>query len=131
MSEGTAPGGRIACLATLVNAKTSGRDERGRRPLLNRTSQGRIFKAQRPDSFSVAAYPRIDGKGNPSGQRRLLERTLERVVVDGKTVAWDAVFSVDSPDRDYYLIGEGHWQDREGCGGDQHAHWSFHVKTRA
>ncbi len=91
----------------------------------------RIFKAQRPDFFSVAAYPKIDGHGNPSGQGRLLERTLKRVVIDGKTVAWDAVFSVDRPDRHYYLIGEGHWQDRQGCGGDQHAHWSFHVKTRA
>ncbi len=91
----------------------------------------RIFKAQRPDSFSVAAYPKIDGKGNPSGRRRLLERTLARVVRNGKTVAWDAVFSVDRPSRDYYLIGEGHWQDTQGCGGDQHAHWSFHVETRA
>lgn len=91
----------------------------------------RIFRAQRPDSFKIAAYPRLDGNGNPSGEARLLKRSLERVVSDGKMVAWDAVFSVKSPRRDYYLISEGHWQDREGCPGDQYAFWSFHVKTRA
>ena len=91
----------------------------------------RIFKAQRPDSFSVKAYPKIDVKGTPSGRGQLLDRSLERIVADGKTVAWDAKFSVERPSRDYYLISEGHWQDREGCGGDQHAYWSFHVETRA
>ncbi len=91
----------------------------------------RISKTQRPDSYSVAAYPEIDEHGNPSGEGRLLRRTLERVVIDGKTVAWDAVFSVNGPSRDYYLIAEGHWQDREGCDEDQYAHWSFHLKTRA
>ncbi len=91
----------------------------------------RISKIQRPDSFSVAAYPTIDEHGNPSGEARLLKRSLERVVVDGKTVAWDARFSVNRPSRDYYLIAKGLWQDREGCDADQYAHWSFHVKTRA
>ena len=91
----------------------------------------RVFKAQRPDSFGVAAYRALDKEGEPSGEARLLSRSLERVVVDGKTVAWDAVFSVKNPGRDYYLISEGRWQDREGCGGDQFAFWSFHVRTRA
>jgi hypothetical protein len=90
----------------------------------------RIFKSQRPDSFEIAAYRTVDENGAPSGQGRLLNRSLERVVRDGKTVAWDAVFFVKRPDRDYYLISEGHWRDREGCGGDQYAFWSFHVKTR-
>lgn len=91
----------------------------------------RIFKAQRPASFLVAAYREIDENGNPSDQGRMLKRTLEPVVRDGKTVAWDAVFSVNRPDRDYYLVSEGHWQDKEGCGeNDQFASWSFHVKTR-
>ncbi len=89
----------------------------------------RILKIQRPDSFSVTTYPKIDEHGNPSGEGRLLNRTLERVVVDGKTVAWDAVFSVKGASRDYYLISEGHWQDTQGCEGDQFAFWSFHVKT--
>ncbi len=44
-------------------------------------------------------------------------------------MAWDAVFSVDRPDRHYYLVTEGHWQDRQGCGSCQFAFWSFHVKT--
>ena len=90
----------------------------------------RVSKAQKPDSFEVAAYRALDEEGEPSGEARPLKRTLERVVVDGKTVGWDAVFSVKNPGRDYYLVSEGHWQDREGCGGDQFAFWSFHVKTR-
>lgn len=90
----------------------------------------RVFKAQRPDSFEIAAYRTVDENGDPSGEARLLRRSLERVVRDGKTVAWDAVFSASRPARDYYLVSEGHWKDREGCGGDQYAFWSFHVKTR-
>lgn len=92
----------------------------------------RIFKSQRPDSFGIAAYRTVEENGEPSGEARMLKRTLERVVRDGKTMAWDAVFSVKGASRDYYLISEGHWQDKEGCGGnDQFAYWSFHVKTRA
>ena len=71
----------------------------------------RVSKAQRPDSFGIAAYRAVDEEGEPSGEARLLKRSLERVVVDGKTVAWDAAFSVKSPGRDYYLISEGHWQE--------------------
>ncbi len=91
----------------------------------------RISKAQRPDTFKISAYRTVDENGMPVGEGRLLERSLKRVVSDGKTVAWSAVFSVNRPDRDYYLVSEGHWQDREGCGGDQYAFWSFHVKTLA
>ncbi len=92
----------------------------------------RIFKSQRPDYFEITAYPALDEEGTPSGEGRLLNRSLERVVRDGKTVAWDAYFEVNRPDRDYYLVGEGHWKDREGCAGvDQYASWSFHVKTRS
>lgn len=91
----------------------------------------RISKAQRPDSFGIAAYKAVDGNGAPVGEGRPLKRSLERVVRGGETVAWDALFSVNRPARDYYLISEGHWRDREGCGGDQFAFWSFHVETRA
>jgi hypothetical protein len=61
----------------------------------------------------------------------VLRKTLKRVVRDGRTVAWDAVFRVGQPGRDYYLVTEGHWKDREGCDDDQFAYWSFHVKARA
>jgi hypothetical protein len=91
----------------------------------------RVSKAQRPDSFELAAYKALDENGEPAGEGRLLNRTLERVVKGGRTVAWDAVFSVKNPGRDYYLVGEGHWRDSEGCRGDQFAFWSFHVQTPA
>jgi hypothetical protein len=46
-------------------------------------------------------------------------------------VAWDAHFRVDSPDTDYYLLTEGHWQDRDcsNVDSDQFASWTFHVRT--
>jgi hypothetical protein len=91
----------------------------------------RVSKAQRPDSFVVAAYRALDEEGEPIGEGRLLKRTLEPVTVDGQTVAWDAVFSVNRPGQDYYLVGGGSWQDSEGCQNEQFASWSFHVKTRA
>ena len=92
----------------------------------------RIFKTQRPDSFEVAAYPTVDEAGMPGGEGRLLNRSLQRVLRDGETVAWDAVFYANRPDRHYYLVSEGHWRDRQGCGNaDQYASWSFHVKTRS
>ena len=53
------------------------------------------------------------------------------MVRGGKTVAWDAVFSVEEAGRDYYLVSEGHWRDSQGCRGDQFAFWSFHVQTKA
>lgn len=89
----------------------------------------RIFKKQRPDAFEVTAYKRVDQNGHPAGDGRPLGTSLVPVVEDGRRVAWDAVFHVNRPDRDYYLITEGHWQDRQGCGGDQYAYWSFHVMT--
>jgi len=93
--------------------------------------QAHIHKAQRPDSFRISAWRGLDRNGEPAGEGRPLGRTLERVVRKGKTVGWDAVFSVEEAGRDYYLVGEGHWQDRDGCPGDQFASWSFHVTTRS
>jgi hypothetical protein len=89
----------------------------------------RIYKIQRPDTFSITAYSRLKGTGEPVGATgRLLETSLERVVRDGQTVAWDAVFTVDRPDTNYYLITEGHWQDRDCTNIDQFAHWAFHAR---
>jgi hypothetical protein len=89
----------------------------------------RLLKSQKPDSFTVTAYPRLNSEGIPRGEARQLNTSLRGVVQDGQTVAWDAIFFVNGSDRHYYLITEGHWHDRQGCGGDQWAHWSFHVRT--
>ena len=91
----------------------------------------RILKSQKPDTFSITAYPRIDQEGAPSGRGRLLQSSLKPLVQDGRTVAWDVIFYVNRPERDYYLVSEGHWKDRQGSDSDQWAHWSFHVKTRS
>lgn len=64
----------------------------------------------------------------PAGRGREIRRTLEPVVRDGRTVAWDARFGLNRPGRQHYLIAEGHWK---GCDGmDDFALWSFHAKTR-
>lgn len=107
-----------------------------RYPEVDRVAPGRelrvrVFKVQRPDAFEIDAYPRVDEAGRPAGQRLRLRSHLEPVVRDGRTVAWDVAFSLARPDRHYYLIGGGRWQDRQGCGLDQYAYWSFHVKTGA
>lgn len=91
----------------------------------------RIFKDRQPETFVLAAYPKVNERGRPMGDRRLLSPSFEPVVRDGLTVAWDAVFDLDRPDRHYYLVGRGHWQDVEDYGEQQYASWSFHVKTRA
>ncbi len=89
----------------------------------------RVFKPQKPDAFSITAYPKLDERGTPSGQGRLLRSALKPVVEDGKTVAWDVTFHVARPASNYYLVSEGHWKDVQGSGEDQWAHWSFYVKT--
>jgi hypothetical protein len=93
----------------------------------------RINKSQRPDAFDLMAYPKViedQGYWEPSGQGRPLRTSLKPVVEDGRTVAWDVVFYVNRPDKDYYLVSEGHWKDVHVSGAYQWAHWSFYVKTR-
>ena len=91
----------------------------------------RVFKDRQPEAFVLAAYPRVDERGRPSGEKRLLSPSFEPVVRDGLTVAWDAVFDLNRPDRHYYLVGRGHWPDAEGSGEQQYASWAFHAKTRS
>jgi hypothetical protein len=74
----------------------------------------RIFKEQRPGSFMVRAYRKVAEDDYPVGKPQVLRTTLDPVVRGGKTVAWDARFRVSQPSRDYYLVTEGHWRDREG-----------------
>ena len=83
----------------------------------------RIYKSHKPRPFNMVE---VDKEGNPTGE---VSVRLKPVVRNEKTVAWDAVFRVDRPDTRYRLVSEGYWNDREGCGGKQHAFWSFQVKT--
>ena len=90
----------------------------------------RIYNSEPPRPF---ALQEVDRKGVPRGEGKdsYVEVLLKPVVRDAKTVAWDAVFSVERPKSVYRLVAEGHWQDRDGCFGtpEQFAHWSFRVKT--
>jgi hypothetical protein len=83
----------------------------------------RIYKSQKPRPLNLAG---MDKYGNASAE---VSVSLKPVFRNEKRVAWDAVFRVDRPDTRYRLVSEGYWKDREGCGGEQHAFWSFQLKT--
>lgn len=88
----------------------------------------RVHKSQRPRSFTIAE---IDRDGQPWGK---VGTRLRPVVRDGRTVAWEAAFTVDRPNTLYRLLSEGHWQDRDctvadPIDPDQFARWSIRVKT--
>ena len=80
----------------------------------------RLSENRRPKHFSLSTSQ------TPDGRSRRIETTLRRVVRDGKTVAWDAYFRLERPDRHYYMGAFGVW---EGSRGNSDAYWQFHVKT--
>jgi len=83
----------------------------------------RLSENRRPDRFSLTS------SRSPDGQSRRIDTTLRRVERDGKTVAWDAYFRLERPDRHYYLGAFGVWKNQSGTvRGD--AYWQFHVKTQ-
>ncbi|MGH2747434.1 MAG: hypothetical protein ACRDKB_05870 [Actinomycetota bacterium] len=55
--------------------------------------------------------------------------TLRRRMVDGKIVAWNAVFTVDQDDRHYFIRAGGFWPDEQGAEANQDAFWLFHVRA--
>jgi hypothetical protein len=93
-----------------------------------RTLKIRINTGHKLDSFYLHE---VDRGGEPRGEVPVV---LQPVIRDEKTVAWDAVFSVDRPKSVYRLVAEGHWQD-QNCSDPgpidphQFAHWSFKVRT--
>lgn len=90
----------------------------------------RVLKSQKPKTFRVAAWRRLDKNGIPVGRGRRLASSLTPVVRDGKTVAWDVFFRAKRPGRHYYVSASGVWDDAEIENEEQDASWNFHVKTR-
>ena len=87
-------------------------------------------KPERPASFRIRAYKKVDQWSNPIGTGRLLDTTFRRIERDGKTVGWDVFFRVNEPNRHYYLETGGRWERVP----DSHisfgaSHENFHVKT--
>ncbi len=68
----------------------------------------RLSENRRPERFSLTSSQ------SPDGESRRIDTTLRRVERDGKTVAWDAYFRVDRPNRHYYLGAFGVWKDNGG-----------------
>jgi hypothetical protein len=83
----------------------------------------RIKYAEEPPTVGVSRH-RLNQRGEMVGRSRSLAISLQPVVQDGQTVAWDAFFSVKRPDRHYYLTPGAYW------GEGRHAMWGFHVQTR-
>jgi hypothetical protein len=89
-----------------------------------------LRKPQRPDKFRIYAYRDVDQDGFPIGDAQRLSTSLERVVRDGRTVGWDVLFSVNRPDRHYYLEAYGEWDYMRGSKASfGQSSWYFHVKT--
>jgi len=82
----------------------------------------RIPVVEEPRRASLYTAPRLDRDGFPVDSRRLAI-SLKPVRREGRTVAWDAFFSVKRPGTHYYLSFSGWW----AVAGD--AYWDFHVKT--
>lgn len=98
-------------------------------PDVDRVARGseltvRILEPQRPRSFELTAYRRVDNNDYPMGEGQSVPFDWRRVARNGKTVAWDAVFEVGQPDRHYYMDGFGVWRKGDSS-------WYFHVKTGA
>lgn len=91
------------------------------------TLKVRVYKRHEPRPMLIQE---IDLEGQPRGE---VAAKMRPVVRDGKTVAWNAVFTVDRPNTLYRLMAEGHWQDRdcsvEPIDPDQFARWTFRLKT--
>ena len=90
----------------------------------------RFLKEQRPIDSSLVAHVERTKDGTATGKARRLTVRLRPVVEDGRTVAWDALFYVERPNRHYYLDASGTWEG-ERSGPEQDASWSFHVRTTA
>ena len=90
----------------------------------------RIMTPEEPAGDSLVSYRRLTEHGLIKGKARVhADPPLEPVVQDGRTVAWDASFTVRRPDRHYYMYFDAGWVLESGRG--QLYEWGFHVKTRA
>ncbi len=87
-------------------------------------------KAHEANGLAVQAWPRRgDEFSGPAGDPETLPVTLRRRMVDGKIVAWNAVFTVDQDDRHYFIRAGGFWPDEQGAEANQDAFWLFHVRA--
>lgn len=122
-SQPTGDGGCVVANALLETSFPEARAVAAGTPL-----RIRVHDARRPNPFEIVSYRRLDADGMPAGRGREIRRSLEPVVRDGRTVAWDARFRLNQPGRQHYLIADGHWK---GCDGIyDFALWSFHLRTR-
>ena len=72
---------------------------------------------------TIDAYRRVDDDGMPRGERDELDPRIRPYKVEGRIVAWDAIFKLPQPDRHYFLSVFAYW--RKG-----HIVYHFHAKTR-
>lgn len=87
----------------------------------------RIREPEKPDVLNLVTYRGADKKGFPVGKMRRIKTNLRPVAEGGRTVAWDAVFRVRHPGRQYYLDLFGVWG--EGTASRRDASWAFHVEV--
>lgn len=82
----------------------------------------RIHYGERPQSVELRGHT-VNQRGQIVATSRPKATSLRPVLQDGETIAWDAFFTLNRPERHYYLTLWAFWEDRD-------AQWGFHVKTR-
>ena len=85
------------------------------------TARIRVRKARKPDGLVIQACRRLNGRGFCIRKAAEIHYRLHRVRVEGRTVAWDAVFIAEDH-RHFYTDVFGTW-------GDNDSSWKFHFKA--
>lgn len=95
------------------------------------TARIRLWKRQRPDRFTVWTYRGVDPSdvsAAPGAARERAPVRLRRYRSPGGDLrGWEAIFRPILV-GDLYIEAFGQWRDRDGCGGDQSAMYTFHLR---
>lgn len=85
------------------------------------TARIRVRKSRKPDGLVIQACRRINERGFCVRKAAEIRYKLRALRVEGRIVAWDAVFTVEGR-RHFYTDVFGTW-------GDNDSSWKFHFKT--
>ena len=86
----------------------------------------RLLTPRRP-RLRIVTWILADDQRHPLGPAEEIPFELEPLARNGRTLAWDAVFSFLVLEHRYFAVF-ARWPDREGCDQMQRATWTYHVR---
>lgn len=96
----------------------------------------RLHKVAMPREVEAQSWPRVDRRGQATGEPKPLPWLLRPRMANGVIKGWEVVV-LPPPSVGHLYLGVGaYWADEDGCGGgpvdlgSQYAAWSFDVLTR-